>query len=313
MQSGLKVKKQPVLFGFRHRMLTFARILRVHQWLKNLLLFVPLLLSHQFLDYNLWHRLTIAFIAFSLCASSVYIINDILDIDSDREHPRKCKRPFASGDVPIWVGVLLAPVLLLTSIALAQHAGGQFFPWMLFYFSLTLAYSWKLKNIMLVDCVLLAMLYTLRIIAGGSVESMGLSFWLLAFSVFIFLSLAFVKRYAELQVLALAGKEKNRRRGYYVSDAPVIQMLGIASGFAAAVVLALYLNSDTIIALYRMPILIWGAIPIFVFWVSWVWMKAHRGEMHDDPLIFAIKDKASLLSGVAFVSILLMGTLGVPW
>ena len=312
MQANANIKKHG-LFGFGKRILTCARMLRVHQWLKNGLLFVPLLLSHQFSNVNLWHGLIIAFIAFSLCASAVYIINDILDIESDRAHPRKCKRPFASGEVPIWVGVLLAPVLLLTSVVLAHQVGGTFFSWMLFYFGVTLAYSWKLKNIMLVDCVLLAMLYTLRIIAGGSIGTVGSSFWLLAFSVFIFLSLAFVKRYAELQVLALAGKEKNTRRGYFVSDAPMIQMLGIASGFAAAVVLALYLNSEKIVVLYRMPILIWGVIPIFIFWISWVWMKAHRGEMHDDPLIFAIKDKASLLSGIAFVCVLMLGTVGITW
>jgi 4-hydroxybenzoate polyprenyltransferase len=142
---------------------------------------------------------------------------------------------------------------------------------------------------------------------------MALSFWLLAFSVFLFLSLAFVKRYAELQEQSLNGKQKTHGRGYYTSDAPLVQMLGIASSYAAALVLALYLNSDAVVQLYRTPEFVWGAVPVILFWVSWMWMKAHRGEMHDDPLIFAVKDKASLLAGVVFAAVLAIGKVGWPW
>jgi 4-hydroxybenzoate polyprenyltransferase len=142
---------------------------------------------------------------------------------------------------------------------------------------------------------------------------MGLSFWLLAFSVFLFLSLAFVKRYAELEVQLLNGKQKAHGRGYYTSDAPLVQTMGITSGYAAVLVLALYLNSDAVSKLYRTPEFVWGTVPIMLFWVSWMWMQAHRGKMHDDPLVFAVKDKASLLSGMAFAGVLAIGTLGLLW
>jgi 4-hydroxybenzoate polyprenyltransferase len=252
----------------------------------------------------------LAFFSFSLCASSVYIVNDLLDLESDRQHPRKCKRPFASGLVSAAHGITLAPLLLLGSFALAQQAGGHFLPWLLFYFLLTCAYSWGLKRLMLVDCLTLAMLYTLRIVAGAAAISMNLSFWLLAFSVFLFLSLAFVKRYAELEVQLLSGKQKVLGRGYYTSDAPLLQIMGMTSAYAAIVVLAFYLNSDAVTKLYKMPELIWAAVPIMLFWISWMWMKAHRGEMHDDPLVFAVKDKASLLAGLAFAVVLFLGAKG---
>jgi len=156
------------------------------------------------------------------------------------------------------------------------------------------------------------MLYTLRIVAGAAAVSMGLSFWLLAFGVFLFLSLAFVKRYAELEVQLLNGQKKVHGRGYYTSDAPLIQTLGITSGYASALVLALYLNSDAVVKLYRAPEFVWGTVPVMLFWISWMWMQAHRGKMHDDPLVFAVKDRASLLAGVAFAIVLIMGAVW-PW
>ena len=291
----------------------WRRVLRVHQWLKNLLLFVPLFAAHQFTDPANWMPLLLAFIAFSLCASSVYIANDLLDLESDRQHPRKRNRPFASGHVPAWQGVLCAPLLLAASAGVAWQVGGGFFAWLSGYFLLTCAYSWLLKRLMLVDCVTLALLYTLRIIAGAAALSMPLSFWLLAFSVFLFLSLAFVKRYAELQVQVLHGKKKAHGRGYYTTDAPLIQMLGVCAGYAALVVLALYLNSEAVVMLYRTPEIVWGAVPVMLFWVSWMCMQAHRGHMHDDPLVFAVKDKASLFAGACFAAVLAVGTAGWPW
>lgn len=285
----------------------FRRMLRIHQWLKNLLLFVPLIAAHQLSHPAHWLALLLAFSSFSLCASSVYIANDLLDLESDRQHPRKCKRPFASGLIPVWAGVLLAPALLAVSLGLGQYVGGSFLPWLMFYFVVTCAYSWWLKRAIIVDCLTLAMLYTLRIIAGAAAANMALSFWLLAFSVFLFLSLAFVKRYAELQVQLLAGKHKVHGRGYNTSDAPIVQMMGITSGYAAALVLALYLNSNAVALLYKTPEFIWGAVPLVLFWISWMWMQAHRGNMHDDPLLFAIKDRASLIAGLAFAAVLVMG------
>ena len=292
---------------------TWRRALRIHQWLKNLLLFVPFLAAHRVTNAAGWADLTLAFFAFSLCASAVYLANDLTDLESDRLHPRKRLRPFAAGELPTWTGAVAAPVLLAASLMLAWLVGGRFIVCLLVYFAVTSAYSLGLKRLLLIDCLTLAMLYTLRIVAGAAAAHMDLSFWLLAFSVFLFLSLAFVKRYAELEVQLQQDNEKVHGRGYYTSDAPLIQTLGVTSGFAAVVVLALYLNSNAVVQLYRSPEIVWGAVPVVLFWVSWMWMQAHRGNMHDDPLIFAIKDKASLLAGIAFAVILLIGTVGLPW
>jgi 4-hydroxybenzoate polyprenyltransferase/phosphoserine phosphatase len=291
----------------------WRKVLRVHQWMKNLLLFVPLMAAHQVGDIDGWLTLMLAFVSFSLCASTVYIANDLLDLESDRAHPRKRMRPFASGAVPAWQGVLLAPVLLAVSLFLGAMVGGTFLPWLLFYFVLTCVYSWGLKRVILLDCITLAMLYTLRITAGAAALSMPLSFWLLAFSVFLFLSLAFVKRYAELQTQALSGKSKVHGRGYYTTDEPLVLNLGVTAGYAAAVVLALYLNTDNVLMLYRWPEAVWGAVPVLLFWISWIWMQAHRGNMHDDPVVFAVKDRASQLAGLAFAIVMLTGALGWPW
>ncbi len=291
----------------------WRRVLRVHQWLKNLLLFVPLIAAHQISDMDRWQTLWLAFLSFSLCASSVYIANDLLDLESDRQHLRKKARPFASGQVPTWMGVVLAPVLLLLSLAIAQQVGTMFLYWLGFYFFLTCLYSWGLKRLMLVDCLTLAVLYTLRIVAGAAAAGLALSFWLLAFSVFLFLSLSFVKRYAELELQQSQGHEKAHGRGYYASDAPLIQTMGITAGYAAVVVLALYLNSDAVLKLYRLPEAVWGAVPVMLFWVSWMWMQAHRGKMHDDPLVFAIKDRASLAAGAVFAVVLMLGSVRGPW
>ncbi|WER45175.1 UbiA family prenyltransferase [Cupriavidus sp. WKF15] len=291
----------------------WRRVLRVHQWLKNLLLFVPMFAGHELTSGSTWVAMLLAFFSFSICASSVYIANDLLDLESDRQHPRKRFRPFASGQVPAWKGVVLAPVLLLISVALGWFVGGSFLPWLAVYFIVTCAYSLALKRIILVDCLVLALLYTLRIIAGAAAAMLPMTFWLLAFSIFLFMSLAFVKRYAELEVQLQNGKEKVHGRGYYTSDAQLIQSLGIGAGYASVLVLALYLNSDSVLVLYSTPEFMWGAVPIMLFWVSWMWMKAHRGQMHDDPLIFAVKDRASQLAGVAFAAVLAMGTVGWPW
>jgi 4-hydroxybenzoate polyprenyltransferase/phosphoserine phosphatase len=317
---------------------TWRKMLRLHQWMKNILLFVPFFAAHQIANPNTWESLFLAFVSFSLCASSVYIANDMLDLESDRQHPHKKKRPFASGSVQVWIGVVLAPILLCASIVLARFVGGNFLAWLLLYFALTCAYSLGLKRLILVDCLTLAMLYTLRIVAGAAAANMPLSFWLLAFSVFLFLSLAYIKRYAELQLYSnrdpnhasSQDSDQNTRhdlqrekqqihgqqihgRGYRIADAPLVQIMGIASGYAAVIVLAFYLNSDKVVRLYRTPEMVWGEVPVTLFWISWMWVQAHRGQMNDDPLIFALKDKASLLAGAAFVAVLIAGTLSWPW
>jgi len=292
---------------------TWIRVFRLHQWVKNILLFMPMIAAHQFLNIEMWLPLIIAFFAFSLCASSVYIINDLFDLEDDRQHPRKRQRPFASGRIPILIGVVLAPLLLASGFTLAWFVEGSFLLWLTFYFLLTCAYTWHFKRIVLLDCMALAMLYTLRVVSGAAAADMPLSFWLLAFSVFLFLSLAFIKRYAELEIQLLIGEQKVKGRGYYTTDAAIIQTFGITAGYAATLVLALYLNSSAVIALYTFPEAIWGAIPIMVFWISWMWLRAHRGEMHDDPIIFALKDKTSLFSGALFSLVLYIGMVGLPW
>lgn len=300
---------EEVFEGLNSKVTVWAKALRVHQWLKNALLFVPLLAAHRLVDGVAWVSLFWAFVAFSLCASSVYIANDLLDLESDRQHPRKCKRPFASGALPVWKGVVTGPLLFILSCAVGAYLGSAFLQWLLLYFVLTCVYSLKLKQLVLVDCMTLAILYTLRIVAGAAAVGSAMSFWLLAFSVFLFLSLAFIKRFAELQVQLLNGKHKAHGRGYFTDDAPFVQMLGISSGLMSVLVLALYLNSPEVQRLYAHPEWVWGNVPVMVFWVSWLWLRAHRGEMHDDPLIFAVKDKVSLLAGGFFAAFMLLGAL----
>lgn len=289
------------------------RVLRAHQWLKNALLFIPLLAAHQVFNAESWIGLLLAFVSFSLCASTVYIANDLFDLESDRAHPRKRARPFASGRVPAWMGVLLAPVLFGLSLAVGSLVGPDFMFWLLVYFAVTCVYSWRLKQLVLVDCLTLAILYTLRIIAGGAAAGLAMSFWLLAFSMFLFLSLAFVKRYAELQLQILHGKGKVHGRGYTTDDAPLIQMLGVNTGVAAVIVLALYLNSDAVIVQYAMPEMVWAAVPVMLYWISWIWLQAHRGHMHDDPVVFAVKDRVSLIAGGLFGLIVALGATGWAW
>ena len=290
---------------------TWCRVLRVHHWLKNLLLFIPLLASHQITAIDSWFVLIIAFFAFSLCASSVYIINDLKDLKSDRLHLRKCKRPFASGQVPVYVGIILVPLLLFSSFLLARCIDGNFIYWLGLYFILTCLYSWKLKKFALIDCLVLSILYILRIISGNSAANIPLSFWLLTFSIFLFLSLALVKRYSELKIQLQHGINSINGRDYYTSDCALIQIQGIASGFAAVLVFAFYIHSDDIIKLYKNPILLWAEIPILLFWINWMWLQADRGKIYDDPLIFAVKNKVSFLAGIAFFVVLALGAVGL--
>jgi 4-hydroxybenzoate polyprenyltransferase len=291
----------------------WGRVLRVHQWLKNLLLFVPLIGAHRFSDGLVWQVLALAFLSFSLCASAVYVANDLLDLDSDRDHPRKRSRPFASGAVPVRTGAVLVPVLTLASLLLGLKVGGPFQFWLAAYFLLTCVYTLLLKRLVIVDCLTLALLYTVRIVAGAAAASLSLSFWMLAFALFLFLSLAFVKRYAELMVQVGRGSEKTHGRGYLTADAPLVEAFGVASGYGSALVLALYLNSESVTLLYRHPEVAGGVVPIVLFWISWVWIQAHRGRMRDDPLVFAVRDPASLAAGAAFAAVLALASAGPPW
>ena len=292
---------------------TWLSALRPHHWLKNLLLFLPLLAAHQFSNFQSLSNVTIAFFAFSLCASSVYITNDLLDLESDRSHPRKKNRPFATAKLPIAFGIVAVPLLIGASIAIGKFLGSTFLLVLFVYLLLTVIYTLVLKRLVLVDCLVLATLYTVRIIAGAVAVSVALSFWLLAFSVFIFLSLALLKRYAELKVQMQEGRSTAHGRGYMVSDAPLLQTFGASSGYISALVIALYVRSEDVVSLYAKPYGIWLVIPILLFWVSWVWLKAARGEMHDDPIVFAAKDKTSLVLAALIVAVFVYAATGMSF
>lgn len=280
----------------------WARALRCHQWLKNLLIFVPLLAAHRVTEMDLLADGLLAFLAFGLCASTVYILNDLLDLGDDRHHPTKCHRPFAAGVLSIKAGVTLLPLLLATAFTVSlMWLPPAFSVVLALYFGLTTAYSLILKRQMLVDVIALASLYTLRIIAGAAVFGLQPTFWMLAFSMFIFLSLALVKRFSELRLARANGcTGLSRGRGYHPEDLEMIASLGAAAGYMSVLVLALYINDFNTAGLYHHPELIWPACLLLLFWISRVWMLAHRGEMHDDPVIFAITDRTSLFLGMLF-------------
>lgn len=274
------------------------RAFRLHQWAKNVLLFIPLLAAHRANDpAAVWNAL-LAFISFSLCASSVYLLNDMLDLEADRQHARKSKRPFASGDLPLTAGFVLTPALLLAGALIAAFLPSEFQIVLAFYYLLTLGYSLVFKRIVMIDTTALAMLYTTRVIAGAAANAIQLSFWLLLFCGFFFLSLAFVKRYAELEAVQRRQQLHAAGRGYTVADLPMLEGFGIAAGYMSVLVLAVYVNSPSIAALYRHPHIIWLLCGLMLYWISRIWMKTHRGRMHDDPVIFALRDRVSLGMGL---------------
>lgn len=275
----------------------WVKALRVHQWVKNSLIFVPVLAAHEVSDVNKLILCVAAFISFSMCASSVYLLNDLLDLNDDRQHKTKKNRPFAAGSLNLLHGLLLAPVLLVAAFVIACFVSFNFLAVLAGYYVLTFAYSFFLKRVVLVDVITLAALYTVRIIAGAAAISVVLSFWLLAFSVFVFLSLALVKRYTELMLVKDSSTKKALGRGYHADDIEMLSSLGGSSGYISVLVLALYINSDEVKILYGEPMIMWPICLVMLFWISRVWIVAHRGQMNDDPIVFAIKDKVSILCG----------------
>jgi 4-hydroxybenzoate polyprenyltransferase/phosphoserine phosphatase len=286
------------------------RALRMHQWAKNLLVFVPLLGAHRMQPSAVLHTLA-AFLAFSLCASGVYLINDLIDLPHDRLHATKRRRPFAAGALDLRLGPLLCGLCMLLSLGLSLLLPWRFLALLAGYFGTTLAYSMALKREMIVDVMVLAGLYTLRIFAGGAATHTPVSPWLLAFSLFLFFCLAVVKRQTELAQLRKSQKSgvtQASGRGYVVEDLAMLQTLSAASGIAAVLVLALYVNSADILPLYRTPEALWALCPILLFWVSRVLMLSHRGQMHDDPVVFALRDRTSLMTGLAALIAVLAAT-----
>jgi len=270
----------------------YLRALRPHQWLKNLLVFTPVLAAHELTAFG---PAIAAFIAFSLTASSVYLINDLLDLQADRAHPRKRHRPLAAGMIPVGHAVALAPALVVLAGLLAVLALPPLFIGVLAgYYAATFAYSLFLKRKAIIDVWTLATLYTLRILAGSAATSVPLSFWMLGFSMFLFLSLAAVKRQAEITDQLKNVRSDRNGRGYQPGDLPILQGIALSAGYAAVIVLALYINSPAVIQLYSSPTLLWLICPLLLYWISRVVMVTHRGGITDDPIIFAIGDLVSL-------------------
>lgn len=275
------------------KLATYLRAMRSHQWVKNLLLFIPVLPGLTQMTAGRLALVGVGFCAFCLCSSSFYIVNDLLDLPADRRHPGKRSRPFAAGELSAQVGLILAACLLAGGLALAGWVSPRFLGAALVYLLVTATYSLGGKRLVLVDVLILAGLYALRVAAGALAADLRLSFWMLAFSVALFLSLAFVKRYGELQGLAKRGEEWPVGRGYRASDMPLVEMFGIGAGLTSVLMLGLYIEQDAARMSFRHPFVLGALCPTLLYWIFRVWLHAHRGLMHDDPVVFAITDKAS--------------------
>lgn len=285
---------------------TYVKAMRIYQWVKNSLLFVPLLTSHNWDDSSVPFQMLAGFLSFGMCASGGYIFNDLLDLTSDRYHPRKKNRPFASGDISIWQGSAMLVFLQLCGLALAFWLNPMFFWVMALYCSISLAYTLHLKTYVLIDVLILASLYTFRIVAGTILAEAPLSFWLFCFSIFIFFSLALVKRCSELITLSKTNRVYAGGRDYSVSDNDYLREMGISSGYMSILIVALYINSPDVALLYKNPKVLWLICPVLFYWVSRLWLKTGRGEMHDDPIVYSIKDRGSRFVLAAIVIIVLL-------
>ncbi len=268
------------------------RACRYHQWAKNFLIFLPLFLSHAY-QSDLWKIAILAFVAFSATASSIYILNDLFDLESDRKHAKKRQRPFASGALSLSQGVLLYGITASIAVTLAAVIGPEFFICLLIYFLANLAYTLRLKRVHSLDIIMLAGMYTIRIIAGSITTGIEVSPWLLAFSTFLFFGLAALKRFVE--VSGLPPNQRASGRGYFAEDRIPLAVLGGASSLMACLVLALYFNSPAVNQMYEKPEILWLILPIHMYWVSSIWILASRGKIDDDPVLFTIKSRATYI------------------
>ncbi|REK12866.1 MAG: UbiA family prenyltransferase [Planctomycetota bacterium] len=283
-----------------------AKAMRPHHWVKNLLVFAPVIFHHAVFDPWLMGLSTLAFVLFCATSSAIYLVNDVLDAKSDRKHPVKRFRPIASGDLTMEVALSVAGALLVATVAVST----ALLPWgflatLVIYIVVNAAYSLWLKQKVMIDVVVLAAFYSLRILAGGEATGIEPSEWLLALSLFLFLSLAFLKRYCELVRLREEGALRTDDRGYRVVDIEMLQTMGLACGYLAVLVLALYINSNQVVELYRHPRVVWLVCPLLLYWVSRTWIWAHRGAIHEDPVLFALRDRTS------WIVVLLVVLLGI--
>jgi len=290
------------------KILFYIKSLRPHQWIKNFLIFIPLLAAHQINKETIILAIQM-FVSFSFIASSVYIFNDLIDLKADKSHPRKRYRPFASGKISVSHGKILALFLIVLGTMISLSISYSFLVILLIYFLISSAYSIFLKQKIIIDICILAVLYTIRIIAGGVVLNINLSVWLLAFSLFFFFSLAAVKRQAELVDLIKRKKLKSLNRGYQVKDLPIISMAALAAGYVSVLIMAFYVNSPDIVKLYSQPIALWGICLILIFWITKMIIVTHRGYMHDDPIVFAVKDFSSQICLLLIILFLSVGIL----
>ena len=289
----------------------WVKALRVHQWIKNTLVFLPMLLAHELNSPALYGKSALAFLAFSFAASAIYVFNDLFDLHADQHHPRKQRRPFAAGNLSLVGATVAAPVLVLAALGVASVLSASFVGILFVYFILTTFYSWRLKQIVLIDVITLSAFYALRILAGTAAYGVETSPWLIAFSIFIFLSLGVVKRYAELRDAVREHPEKIRARGrgYHAWDLPWLMGLGVGSGILSAIVLALYINSEKVVKFYKTPAILWLLCPMVLYWIGRIWFLAHRRELSDDPLDFAARDPQTWALGGLGTVILVIGSM----
>jgi 4-hydroxybenzoate polyprenyltransferase len=305
LRLSLRLRQIPVAQTFLDRRplpRTLLKAIRLHQWAKNVLLIAPLLMSHK-LNPSAIGAVVAAFFCFSFMASASYLVNDLLDIDSDRRHPVKRLRPFAAGDLPVTGGVAFVFLLVAASVSILPWLPRHFALWLGVYIVATTAYSFYFKKVALVDVLMLSGLYTLRLLAGGAATGTPISPWLAGMSIFLFLSLAMVKRFSELENLRERGLPRTHGRGYLVADLEQIRSFGTASATAAVVVFSLYISRPDVEALYKHAGRLWLIVPLMLFWLYRVWLMGSRGEMDGDPVIFALRDRLSLLVGAAVVAV----------
>jgi 4-hydroxybenzoate polyprenyltransferase len=271
------------------------KAMRIHQWAKNLLIFTALILSHSWFNAQALQSIVFAFFSFSLSASAIYLINDLIDLEADRKHKTKKHRPLAAGTLSIQWAIIMVPILLACSFLLANQINSDFTSILIIYLVLTTAYSLFLKPVAMLDVITLTSLYTLRIIAGAVAINVPLSYWLLAFSMFIFLSLALIKRFSELKNLVQQGETTSISRGYHVDDLPAISLFGISSGYISVLVLVFYTHDLQASSLYNNPDWLWFVAVAVLYWISYMWLLAFRGKMNEDPVLFAIQDRTSYI------------------
>lgn len=290
----------------RGPLFSILRLLRPHQWTKNILLFVAPTLGHHLTETGIMTTSAFAFATFCACASGMYVLNDLFDIYADRKHPRKCLRPIASGEVGIVAASILALLLIVGSAVAAWCISDAYLGIFAIYNATTFTYIILLKRLVILDILTLSGLYTLRIFAGSVATGVQVSNWLFAFSLLIFLSLALAKRYVELSDLAGRGESQTIERGYFTNDAFVLLAFGAASSIGAIVILCLYISSDQVSLLYSRNNYLWITLPVFIYWILRLWIIARRGELHDDPLVWALQDRASYISALAILILLML-------